>query len=66
MDFLAYRNIIKDLSIGKKLPDSVYLHKSALKHLPEALQSLVSSTAKQFNILAKDWNIIKFYKKIIK
>ncbi len=63
MDFLTYRDIIKDLSIGKRLPDSVYLHKSALKHLPEALQLLVSGTANQFNISERNWSIIKFYKK---
>ena len=63
MDFLTYRDILKDLSIGKKLPDSVYIHKSAFDTLPETLLSLLFNTAKQFDISENDWNIIKFYKK---
>ncbi|HFC93287.1 MAG TPA: DNA phosphorothioation-associated putative methyltransferase [Leucothrix mucor] len=63
MDFLTYSDIIKNLSIGKKLPDSVYIHKSAVDNLPETLVALISSTAKQFDISNNDWSIIKLYKK---
>ena len=63
MDFLTYRDIIKDLSIGKTLPDSIYIHKSALDNLPETLAKLISSTAKQFDISENDWSIIKLYRK---
>jgi len=63
MEFTEYRDIIKKLDIGKKLPDSVYVHESALGHIPCNLASLVLETIDQFQIQEDSWNIIKFYKK---
>ena len=66
MEFTEYRNIIKRLDIGKKLPDSVYVHESAFNDIPEILTSLVFQTIDQLNIQDDSWNIIKFYKKDFK
>ncbi len=63
MDFIEYSSEIKSLAIGKNLPDSVYIHKSAIYHLPETLTALVTKTVDQFNITEDSWNILKFYKK---
>jgi DNA phosphorothioation-associated putative methyltransferase len=63
MDFGDYRDIIKKLKIGKRLPDSIYVHESSYQLLPKKLSSLVSSTCEQFSIVKGSWNIVKFYKK---
>jgi len=66
MKFSEYRDIIKELKIGKKLPDSIYVHESSFGELPENLSSLVLQAADQFKIKDGSWNIIKFYKKDFK
>jgi hypothetical protein len=66
MDFVEYSALIKNLNIGKKLPDSVYVHESALSKLPENLASLALLTVDQFNISDNSWTILKFYKKDFK
>jgi len=63
MDFIEYRDIIKKLDIGKKLPDSIYIHESAFSSLPDKLSSLTLSTVDQFGIQENSWNIVKFYRK---
>ena len=66
MEFSEYRDLIKDLTIGKKLPDSIYIHSSAFEKLPESLTSLILETSDQFEIPNNNWNIIKLYKKDFK
>jgi DNA phosphorothioation-associated putative methyltransferase len=66
MDFEEYRNIVKNIALGKKLPDSIYIHESAIFHLPEALVSLVIKSADQFGLDDDSWNILKFYRKDFK
>ena len=63
IDYTDYRKLVSSLTIGKKLPDSVYVHESALDHIPGNLASLVLETIDQFQIADDSWNIIKFYKK---
>lgn len=66
MEFSEYRDIVKGLKFGKKLPDSIYVHESILSELPKDLASLALKTSDQFNIRKNSWNIIKFYKKDFK
>jgi len=66
MNFSEYRDIVKDLKVGKTLPDSVYIHESAFSELPIDLASLVLETADYFKIKDDSWNILKFYKKDFK
>ena len=63
MEFSEYRDIVKGLKIGKKLPDSIYVHESSLSALPENLAELALNTSTHFKIKKNSWNIIKFYKK---
>jgi len=63
MDFIKYRDLIKKLDIGKKLPDSIYIHESAFSRLPNELALLTLSTIDQFGIKERSWNIVKFYRK---
>jgi len=66
MNFIEYRDLIKSLDIGKKLPDSIYIHESAFSSLPEKLAALTLNTLDQHKIKDKNWNILKFYKKDFK
>ncbi len=66
MDFLEYQKQIKNISVGKKLPDSIYVHESAFGEIPEMLAVLALTTIDQFKIRDNSWNIIKFFKKDFK
>jgi len=66
MDYESYREEVKSITVGKKLPDSVYVHISALSHLPKQLAAYVLNANDQFHIKEGSWNIIKFYKKDLK
>lgn len=60
MEFHEYKDLVKQISIGKKLPDSYYVHESAIKYLPPELIELTLSLIDHFKINDDDWNIIKF------
>ncbi len=66
MEFPEYRDIVRNLEIGKKLPDSIYVHESAFGSLPVKLATLALELVDQFRIRDNSWNIIKFYKKDFK
>lgn len=66
MDFPEYRNLVKLISIGKKLPDAVYTHESALGSVPTTLASVTLKIADALKIPDDDWNIVKFYKRDFK
>ena len=66
MEFLEYRDTVRKIKIGKQLPDSTYIHKSAFSALPKSLTKLTLDISNQFKIKDSSWNIIKFYKKDFK
>jgi len=66
MDFVEYKNLIKEINIGKQLPDAVYLHQFALDHIDKKLVDLTLRVATALNIPAKNWNLVKFYKRDFK
>ncbi len=63
MIFTEYREAVMSINVGKKLPDSIYVHESAFSNLPEELASLTLSIIDQFSIKASSWNIVKYYRK---
>lgn len=63
MDFDHYKDHIKNISVGKQLPDSVYIHKSAEAELPEELSGILHKIATALKIPSSDWNILKLYKR---
>ncbi|MCG8050219.1 MAG: DNA phosphorothioation-associated putative methyltransferase [Candidatus Thiodiazotropha endolucinida] len=63
MDFDHYKNIIKNINVGKQLPDSVYIHESAKEELPTELFSVLNKIVSALKISPSDWNIIKLYKR---
>lgn len=62
MEFTTYREAVKSLKVGKILPDSIYVHESAISKIPASLAKLALDTIDQFNINEDTWNIIKFFK----
>ena len=66
MDFIKFKNHVKDIKVGKQLPDSVYVHESALSTVPEELAKTCLRIATALKIPSDDWNIIKFFKRDFK
>ena len=39
MKFELFQQLVKQVDFGKQLPTAVYVHQSALEHLPEQLSA---------------------------
>jgi len=63
MDFHQYRESIKQIPIGKQLPDAVYIHDSALDQLPKSLGAHLAKMLFELNLEDEEWNILKFWKR---
>ncbi|EJK2423556.1 DNA phosphorothioation-associated putative methyltransferase [Vibrio sp. JZG10] len=63
MDFQSFKQLVKQIHIGKQLPDAVYLHKDAMSELPPALKKFVPAVAQAVNLPDNQWNLIKLFKK---
>ncbi|TNC82779.1 MAG: hypothetical protein C9356_02610 [Oleiphilus sp.] len=62
MDFPTYKQLVKALTIGKKLPDSTYIHQSAFDQIDQKLSGFTLRIAKALKIDEGAWNIAKFYR----
>ncbi|MEH6626563.1 MAG: DNA phosphorothioation-associated putative methyltransferase [Motiliproteus sp.] len=66
MDYPKFKSLVKQIETGKQLPDSVYVHESAISSVPTSLANIVFKVAEALKISEDDWNIIKFYKRDFK
>ncbi len=66
MDEKDYKELVNNLKIGKKLPDAIYLHKSALKEASAELHSYTTEIANQLLIQEDSWDIAKFSRRKFK
>ena len=66
MNFDDYQKLVEAQSIGKKLPQAVYLHKSALGDISTELSAFAIKLAKIFKLDQSQWDIVKFYRKDFK
>ena len=66
MDFVEYKNLVAQLKIGKKLPDAIYLHESAMAAIPHDLHAHLFAIIGKLELGSAPWNIIKFFKKDFK
>ena len=66
MEFHDYKKLVSEIEIGKCLPDSIYVHKSAISHVPPKLIEITLKLSDSFNIPDESWNIVKFYKRDFK
>ncbi|PKH87335.1 DNA phosphorothioation-associated putative methyltransferase [Colwellia sp. Bg11-28] len=66
MKFIEYREQVKSLQGGKKLPTAIYLHRSAIESvLSVTLLSYILDTINKLNI-TEPWNLLKLYKRDFK
>ena len=65
MKFAAYKAAVDALPIGKRLPDAVYLHESALGSASGELTAFTSRVAAEY---ADDfsWNVAKYFRRDFK
>jgi len=66
MEFREYKELVQNIPIGKQLPDAVYVHRSALTFLDDALTTLAKNIAKTLDIPNSNWNLLKFSKRNFK
>ena len=66
MDFIEYKKLVGQLKIGKKLPDAIYLHESAMAAIPHDLHAYLFRIIGKLDLASAPWNIIKFFKKDFK
>lgn len=63
MEFKEYKELVKQIPIGKQLPDAVYLHESAIGVLPRQLGAHLARAVIDLELEDKEWNILKFFKR---
>lgn len=66
MNFEKYKDFIGSVTVGKQLPDSVYVHNSAVSEIPEELALVLDKIAAALKIPSTAWNILKLYKRDFK
>ncbi|HDC4415455.1 MULTISPECIES: DNA phosphorothioation-associated putative methyltransferase [Enterobacter] len=62
MNSQSFKQLIKQIQIGKQLPDAVYLHRDAMHELPSELQKFIPAVARAVNLPDEQWNLIKLFK----
>ena len=62
MNAEQFKELVNSLSIGKKLPDSIYFHKDTLSEVPDALSKFIKVVAKALKIEDDNWNLIKVFR----
>lgn len=63
MDAAQFSELVKQIKIGKKLPDAIYLHESALNAIPPKLATIINAIGNALKIPADNWNIVKLSRK---
>jgi DNA phosphorothioation-associated putative methyltransferase len=63
MDATLFKTLVSELRIGKKLPDAVYLHKSALSEVPAKLSKVIFAVGTALKVDESSWDIVKLSRK---
>jgi DNA phosphorothioation-associated putative methyltransferase len=66
MNYPTYNKLVKQVRFGKHLPESIYLHKSALGHLPEELGKFILKIGNALKTDARNWHLLKLSKRDFK
>jgi DNA phosphorothioation-associated putative methyltransferase len=59
MEFEVYKQIVKSIQIGKKLPDALYIHESAFDVLPAEFHAVLDYLKHEYKADKFEFNIIK-------
>ncbi|NRA83918.1 MAG: DNA phosphorothioation-associated putative methyltransferase [Gammaproteobacteria bacterium] len=62
MDADKFKQLVKSITVGKKLPDAIYFHRDAFEHAPEGLTKFIVAVAKALKIKDEDWNLVKVFR----
>ena len=65
MNFVEYKKLVSSVTIGKSLPDAIYVHKDAFTYLPLPLLALLHKTYETL-LENAEFNIVKIFKKEFK
>lgn len=63
MDAALFKTLVGELTVGKKLPDAIYIHDSALPQLPDKLSNVILAIGKALKIPRGQWNLVKLSRK---
>ncbi|MBI4525935.1 MAG: hypothetical protein HY695_19230 [Deltaproteobacteria bacterium] len=63
MEFWHYKKLVNAISLGKQLPDAVYIHRTALDAVPPELMAHLARSATALGLEDRDWNVVKFFKR---
>jgi DNA phosphorothioation-associated putative methyltransferase len=63
MDAVLYSQLVSEIKIGKKLPDAIYIHKSAFDQISPKLATIINAVGKALKVPNEDWNIVKLSRK---
>ncbi len=63
MDQIIFQTLVKQIKIGKHLPDAIYLHRDTFSELPQSLSQFIPAVAKALNIQDENWHLVKLFKK---
>jgi DNA phosphorothioation-associated putative methyltransferase len=59
MDADAFKTLVSEVKVGKKLPDAIYTHQSAFDALPEKLSNFVFAVGRALKLGNDTWNVVK-------
>lgn len=62
MNAEQFKDLVKQVKVGKKLPDALYLHKDAFSALPPVLAKFIKVVATALKVPDNDWNVVKLFK----
>lgn len=62
MNAEQFKELVKSLDVGKKLPDSIYFHKDAFSDVPDPLSKFIKIVAKALKIEDDNWNLVKVFR----
>lgn len=62
MDAKFFKLLVKQTTVGKQLPDAIYLHRDAMHKLPSELQRFIPAVANALKLPNEQWNLIKLFK----
>ncbi len=66
LDFQQFKALVKQVKMGKHLPEAIYFHESTMGSLPRALQSVIYNVVEALKIEDSEWNLVKVYKRDFK
>jgi len=66
LDHQKFKSLVASVSVGKKLPEAIYIHKDAFQNLDEELIKFINVISKALKVDNNSWNIVKLSKKDFK